>query len=258
MLPVLFNIGPLSIHTYGVFVAAGFLAGLAVAMRLARSENISAGLMMDMGFVILIAALVGSRAMYVLLNFSFYIKNPMDAFKLWEGGLVFSGGLAAAALVMAWYIRRHRLSWWKTGDVWAPGIALGQAIGRIGCLMAGCCYGRPAYDLPWAVTFSDPVCLAPTGVPLHPAQLYSTLSGLVIFGVLMAVFTRKKFHGQILLWFVILHSTARLLVERFRGDFRGELFAGSMTLTQLVTLLLLSAAVLTLIYRKKRAGNLGK
>jgi phosphatidylglycerol---prolipoprotein diacylglyceryl transferase len=258
MFPVLFDIGPLTIHTYGVLVALGFFAGLAVTVRLARPEGIPAGSIMDMGFVILIAALVGSRAMYVLINLSFYLKNPLDAFKLWEGGLVFSGGLAASAAVMAWYIRRHGLSWWKTGDIWAPGIALGQAIGRIGCLMAGCCYGRPTYDLPWSVTFTDAACLAPTGIPLHPTQVYSVISGLVIFAILMFVFVKKKFDGQVLLWFVILHSTARLLIERFRGDDRGLIFDSSMSMTQFVTLLLLIVAVAALISKKNRQGKCEK
>jgi len=255
MFPVLFNIGPLTIHTYGVFVAMGFFAGLGVTMRLARTEGIPTGLIMDMSFVILLAAIVGSRALYVLMNLSFYLENPILAFKLWEGGLVFSGGLAAAALVMAWYIHRHRLSWWKTGDLWAPGIAVGQAVGRIGCLMAGCCYGKPAGDLPWAITFTDPLCLAPTGVPLHPTQLYSMVSGFVIFLILLMIFLKRKFYGQVLIWFVILHSTARLLIERFRGDYRGVVLDSSVSLTQLVTLLLLSAAVAALVFKKNRDGR---
>jgi phosphatidylglycerol:prolipoprotein diacylglycerol transferase len=253
MFPVLFNLGPLTIHTYGVFVAMGFFAGLGVTMRLARTEGIPSGLIMDMSFVILVAAIVGSRALYVLMNLSFYLENPIHAFKLWEGGLVFSGGLAASGLVMAWYIHRHGLSWWKTGDLWAPGIAVGQAVGRIGCLMAGCCYGKPANDLPWAVTFTDPLCLAPIGIPLHPTQLYSMISGFVIFAILLIIFFRRKFYGQVLLWFVILHSTARLLIERFRGDFRGVVFGSSISLTQLVTLVLLSAAVAALVFKKNKA-----
>lgn len=255
MFPVLFKLGPLTIHTYGVFVAMGFFAGLFVTMRLARTESIPTGLIMDMSFVILLAAIIGSRALYVLMNLSFYLENPIHAFKLWEGGLVFSGGLAASGLVMGWYIHRHGLSWWKTGDLWAPGIAVGQAIGRIGCLMAGCCYGKPANDLPWAVTFTDPSCLAPIGMPLHPTQLYSMISGFVIFLILLILFYRRKFYGQVLIWFVILHSTARLLIERFRGDFRGSVFDSSVSLTQLVTLLLLSAAVAALVFKKNKPGR---
>jgi phosphatidylglycerol---prolipoprotein diacylglyceryl transferase len=255
MFPVLFNIGPLTIHTYGVFVAMGFFAGLGLTIRLARTEGIPPGLIMDMSFVILVAAIIGSRALYVFMNLSFYLENPIDAFKLWEGGLVFSGGLAASAAVMGWYIHRHGLSWWKTGDMWAPGIALGQAVGRIGCLMAGCCYGKPAYDLPWALIFTDPLCLAPTGIPLHPTQLYSMISGFVIFGFLLALFYKKRFDGQVLIWFIILHSTARLIIERFRGDYRGVVFDSSMSLTQLVTLLLLSAGVAALIFKKNRPGK---
>lgn len=255
MYPVLFDLGPLTIHTYGVFVALGFFAGIAVTVRLAGNEGIAPGLIMDMGFVILIAALAGSRAMYVIMNFSFYMKNPVEIFRFWEGGLVFSGGLVASAGVMVWYVRRRDLSLWKTGDVWAPGVAAGQAVGRIGCLMAGCCYGRPAPDLPWAVTFTDAASLAPTGIPLHPTQLYSTLSGFAISGILFAIFAGKKYDGQVLLWFVILHSTARLLIERFRWDDRGLVLGSSMTLTQLVTLLMLSTAVAFLLHKKSRVGK---
>jgi phosphatidylglycerol:prolipoprotein diacylglycerol transferase len=255
MFPVLFNIGPLTIHTYGVFVAMGFFAGLGVTMRLARTEGVAPGLIMDMSFVILVAAIVGSRLLYVLINLSFYLENPINAFKLWEGGLVFSGGLAASGLMMAWYIHRHDLSWWKTGDIWAPGIAVGQAIGRIGCLMAGCCYGKPANDLPWAITFTDPLCLAPTGIALHPTQIYSMISGFVIFLILLIIFFKRKFYGQVLIWFVILHSTARILIERFRGDYRGAVFNSSISLTQLVTLILLSAAVAALVFKKNKAGR---
>jgi phosphatidylglycerol:prolipoprotein diacylglycerol transferase len=121
--------------------------------------------------------------------------------------------------------------------------------------MAGCCYGKPANDLPWAITFTDPSCLAPTGIPIHPTQLYSMISGFVIFLILLIIFFRRKFYGQVLIWFVILHSTARILIERFRGDYRGAVFNSSISLTQLVTLILLSAAVAALVFKKNKAGR---
>ena len=250
MYPVLLSTGPLTVHTYGVFVALGFLAGLAVTVFIARREGIASGSIIDMGILILAASLLGSRALYVLMNYSIYLNDPAGAIRIWEGGLVFSGGLVASVCAAAWYANSRGLPLRKTGDVWAPGIAIGQAIGRLGCFMAGCCHGRLALGYPWAVTFTDAACLAPTGIPLHPTQLYSFVAGIAIFGILLSVSSFKKYDGQVLLWFVILHSTARLLVERYRGDFRGTVFGSSMTVTQLITLLMLTVAVAALFWTK--------
>jgi len=254
MHPELFSIGPFTIHTYGLFVAIAFSAGLIVAARLGKAEGISSQQVMDMGFIVILAALIGSRLMYVLINVSHYIERPLDILKIWQGGLVFSGGIIAVVLTSVWYSKRHGLSLWTLGDLWAPAAALGQGIGRIGCFMAGCCYGKPT-DLKWGVVFTDPQSLAPQHIQLHPTQVYSSISGLVIFLVLFTLNSRKKFKGQVLLWFLILHSTARLLIERFRGDDRGIMLGGSMTVTQLVSMLILIGAVATLITIKSRADK---
>jgi phosphatidylglycerol:prolipoprotein diacylglycerol transferase len=185
------------------------------------------------------------------MNFSHYKAHPVDIIKIWEGGLVFSGGLVAVVLVMIWYLRRHRLSFRPMGDLCAPGIAIGQAIGRLGCFMAGCCYGRPT-DLPWAVTFTHPQSLAPLNTPLHPTQLYSAFSGFIIFLVLMFLNAKKQFQGQVFIWFLILHSTARLFMERFRGDERGLIAGTEMSTTQLLTLLVLLGAVVALFILKSK------
>jgi len=258
MYPDLFSIGPLSIHTYGLLVAIGFTIALLVAMKLGRKEGIGSQQVMDMGFIMILWSIIGSRLMYVLINFSYYKNHPLDIFKMWQGGLVFSGGLIAAVLAIGWYLRRHHIPFWKAGDLWAPSLAIGQGIGRIGCFMAGCCYGRPT-DLKWGVVFSHPNSLAPLNVSLHPTQLYASLSGLIIFVVLILLHARKKFQGQVFLWLLILHSTGRLLIERFRGDERGIIPGSDMSITQLVTLLILIAAVIGLFVMKSRSekeGNL--
>jgi phosphatidylglycerol:prolipoprotein diacylglycerol transferase len=251
MFPELFSIGDFAIHTYGLLVAIGFSAGLLITVRLGKSLGFSAQQVLDMGFIIGLWAIVGSRVMYVLMNFSYYRNDPAGIFKIWQGGLVFSGGLIAVVLSMGWYLKRHHLSIWKFGDLWAPGVAIGQAIGRIGCFMAGCCYGKQT-TLPWAVVFTHPRSLAPSNVSLHPTQLYASLSGLVIFAVLMVLYAKRKFEGQVFLWFLILHSTARLLIERFRGDDRGLIPGSEMSVTQLVTLLVLVASVTALFILKSR------
>jgi len=251
MYPDLFSIGPLTLHTYGLFVAIGFASALLVAVKIAKDSGIRAPQVIDMGFIMILSAVIGSRIMYILFNLSFYVKQPLDIFKVWEGGLVFSGGIIAAVAAISWHIRRHHLPFWATADLWAPAVALGQGIGRIGCLMAGCCYGKPT-DLPWGIVFSHPRSLAPLHIALHPTQLYAALSGCIIFLILIILQSRKQFEGQVILWFLILHSTGRLLIERFRGDFRGIVPGMDMSVTQLVTLIILAASVATLFLIKVR------
>ncbi|RLC31124.1 MAG: prolipoprotein diacylglyceryl transferase [Deltaproteobacteria bacterium] len=254
MYPDLFTIGPFTLHTYGLFVAAGFFVGMMTAVKLAKREGISSEQVMDMGFVIILSAIIGSRLMYVLINASEYIHAPLDILKIWEGGLVFSGGVIGVVLTMLWYVKRHGLSVGKIADLWAPGIAIGQAIGRIGCFMAGCCYGRPT-DGKCGIVFTDPHSLArPLNVPLYPTQLYASASSLVIFLVLLLLYSKRKFEGQVFLWFLIIHSTARLAIERFRGDNRGIIMGTDMTVTQFVAILILiiSVGILCVIKAKKK------
>jgi phosphatidylglycerol:prolipoprotein diacylglycerol transferase len=251
MFPDLFSIGPLTIHTYGLFVALGFTVGLLVMIRIGRTQGFSSQQIMDVGFIIIVWAVIGSRLTYVLINFSYYITHPIDIFKIWQGGLVFSGGLIAVVLGMSWYIRRHHLSFWKIGDLCGPAVAIGASVGRIGCFMAGCCYGRPT-DLKWGIVFTHPQSLAPLNISLHPTQIYHSLTNLIIFVVLMVLHTRKKYDGQVFLWFLILHSVARLFIERFRGDNRGMIPGTDMSATQLVTILILIGSVVMLYILKSR------
>jgi phosphatidylglycerol:prolipoprotein diacylglycerol transferase len=249
MHPELFSIGPLTLRTYGLFVALGCLAGLAVAIRLGKSNGIDSNRILDMGFIIILSGLIGSRLLYVIINLPEYIASPMNILKIWEGGLVFSGGLIAVIIVVLFYLKKYNYNIWKMGDIWTPAAAIGEGIGRIGCFCAGCCYGRPC-DLPWAVTFTDPKTIAIPNIPLHPTQLYSFLSGMIIFAVLMIIHSKRRYEGQVFLWFLILHSTARLFLEQFRGDPRGSVFGGTLTMTQLVALVILFAAVLILFWRR--------
>ena len=251
MFPNLFSIGPVIIHTYGLFIAMGFTAALLVTIKIGKAQGIKSQQVMDMGFIMILWAIIGSRLTYVIINFSAYKNDPINILKIWEGGLVFSGGLITLLLVMSWYIKRHHLSFWKIGDLWAPGIAIGQSIGRIGCFMAGCCYGRPT-DLKWGMVFTHPQSLAPLNIPLHPTQLYASLSGLIIFLVLMVLQAKKKFDGQVFIWFLILHSTARLAIERFRGDYRGLIPGTEMSTTQLLSILILIASIVMLFFLKSR------
>jgi phosphatidylglycerol:prolipoprotein diacylglycerol transferase len=254
MHPDLITIGSITLHTYGLFVAIGFFVGLVVTVRLGKSEGFGSQQIMDMGFVIILSAIIGSRLMYVLMNASHFTRAPLDILKIWEGGLVFSGGVLGVVLTMLWYIKRHGLPLGKIADLWSPAIALGQGIGRIGCFMAGCCYGKPT-DSICGVVFTHPHSLAsPLNVPLHPTQIYASLSGFVIFLIVLVLYTKKKFEGQVFLWFLIMHSTARLALERFRGDDRGILLGSDMSMTQLVATLalIISVGILFVVKAKKK------
>lgn len=251
MHPDLISIGNFTLHTYGLLVAAGFFTGLIITIRIGKAEGFSAQQIMDMGFIIVLSAIIGSRLMYVLINISYYINSPLDIIKIWQGGLVFSGGIIGVVIIMSWYIKKHNFPFWKTADLWAPAAAIGQGIGRIGCLMAGCCYGRPT-DSFLGIVFTNPHSLAPLNISLHPTQIYSSISGFGIFIILMLMRPGRLFHGQIFLWFLILHSTARLFIEKFRGDDRGILQGAGMSVTQLVSTLLLAGSVIALIIIKSR------
>jgi phosphatidylglycerol:prolipoprotein diacylglycerol transferase len=254
MFPDLLTIGPVTLHTYGLFLLLGALAGLMVAWRMREREGIDAQQILEMALLMILAGLIGSRALYVVMHMSQFLNRPLDMFKIWQGGLVFTGGIIFVFFIIALYARLRRLSFSKLGDLWAPAFAIGQGIGRIGCFFAGCCYGLPT-DLKWGVVFTHPHCLAPLHVSLHPTQLYSAASGFVIFIVLLLLYSKKTFDGQVLLWFLILHSTARLAIERFRGDDLGVLVIGNMTATQMAASVILMAAVLTLFFVKAKRSQ---
>jgi phosphatidylglycerol:prolipoprotein diacylglycerol transferase len=257
MYPELFSIGPFTLHTYGLFVGLGFLAALLITIHTGRMYDIAPQQVLDMGFIMLISAVIGSRLLYVLMNFSYYLRHPLGILEIWHGGLVFSGGAVCAVGSLVWYAGRHSLSILDLGDLWAPAAAIGQGFGRIGCFMAGCCYGKPT-DVPWAVVFTNPKSLAPLNIPIHPTQIYHSISGFLLFGILMLIHHRKSYRGQVLLWYLLLHSFSRLLIERFRGDDRGIFFHTNMTVTQFMAVLILTGSLTALIILKARYRKKGK
>lgn len=251
MHPVLFRIGPFAVHTYGVFVAMAFLSAIALALREARREGEDANKILDLCFYVIVAAIVGSRALYVLVNWSTFRHDPFEVVRIWHGGLVFYGGFIGALITALWYIRSKGLSLLKTADIMAPSIAFGQFVGRIGCFFAGCCYGKTC-DLPWAVTFTHPDSLAPKGVTLHPTQLYSSLNSLFIFLVLVGLRRIKGFEGQIFWTYVLLYGVTRSILEHFRGDERGMFVEGMLSTSQLIGLVTAVIAIVMLIMLRQR------
>ena len=234
MHPVLIEIGPLTIHSYGFFIAAAFLLGMWVAKREAPKYGVDPHFVPDLAFYLIVSAIAGSRILYVLLDPRPFFDDPLLALQFWKGGLVFVGGVVAA-VITAWVVmRKKNQPFWKWADVFAPAIAAGQFLGRVGCLMAGCCYGQPT-SLPWAVTFTNPQSLAPLHIPLHPTQIYHSLAGLITCIVLLLTRSRLPGSGQRFGLFLILFAVFRFQIEFFRGDFRGAV--GPLSLTQVAAIL---------------------
>lgn len=254
MHPVLFRIGGFAVYSYGLFVAMGFLAGMALAIREARRVALDPDKISDLFFWVIIAAIVGSRLLYVAVEIRSFLSAPLEIFKIWKGGLVFYGGLILAFMVIVFFIRRKQLPFWITMDVLAPSLAIGQVFGRMGCLFAGCCYGRPA-DLPWAVTFTDPDSLAPLYVPLHPTQLYEAGAVLLIFLVLMLVREVKRFEGQVMWTYVFLYSVARFVIENYRGDYRGMVWGDMLSTSQFISVFLAITALICFSVLWGKKGN---
>ncbi len=227
-----------------------------IAGREARRLGLPVETFFDLCFYAVVAALVGSRLMYVLLDWRTFLAQPLQVFAIWGGGLDFQGGVILALAVAIWFIRRHRLPWRPTLDALALGMPVGQFLGRIGCFMAGCCYGSPS-TLPWAVTFTNPQTLCPLRVPVHPAQLYEAfLSLVVVFGSLSLLKTRKSYDGQVILAYFCLAGAVRFVVEFFRSplDYRGPTYFGWMPLTQLIALGMALVAGVLLVWFGRRSG----
>ena len=174
MHPILFSIGPFTIYTYGVLLAAAYLLGLKLAMIRARSRYLDSARILDLGVWIIISALVGAKLMLLVVDFQYFRANPAELVSLARSGGVFYGGLILAVMVSIWYIRRQGLPLWTTCDVFAPGIALGHVVGRLGCLMAGCCFGKPA-DVPWAIALHRSGRIGRWNTARRPASPHAAL-----------------------------------------------------------------------------------
>jgi len=254
-IPAIFGIGPLTVYTYGVMLAAAYLLGLQLAIVRARKAGLDAQKMLDLGVALVIAALVGAKLLLLLTNFNYFRANPAEIIVLARSGGVFYGGLIGATLVAFWYIRRHNLPLWTTCDMFAPGIALGHVIGRLGCLMAGCCYGLPT-NVPWAITFTDPFAAANVGTPLnqalHPTQLYEAGAELLILVFLLATERKgRPYPGRTFWGYMLLYAVSRFIIEFYRGDERGMIMGWSTS--QFISLILAPLSLVMLIRLRKRA-----
>ena len=262
MLPELFHFGRFALPSYGVIAAIGLLAALYVVRRLAGQHDVDPDKAWSLGIIAMLSALLGAKIFYVINDWSRYSADPRQIFSLetLQAGGVFYGGLLGALAACSAFLLYTRMPVLRTSDVFAPGIALGHAFGRLGCFAAGCCYGRPT-DLPWGVKFTNPLAARFAGTPLdvhlHPTQIYEFGIELANFFLLLWLLRRKTFDGQVIGAYVFLYGFARYFIEFFRGDpGRATVLGGFMTATQLISLLLVMAGGALWIRRPPRSEKL--
>jgi phosphatidylglycerol---prolipoprotein diacylglyceryl transferase len=259
MFPRLFQIGSYSQATYGVLVALAFLTALSMIARLARRAGLNGDAVVNLGILCGIGAIVGAKIMMILVDFREYVQHPAEIFSLasLQAGGVFYGGLIAALIAAVVYTRRHHLPALPTADVFAPGIALGHGIGRLGCFAAGCCWGLPT-KLPWGVTFTNPLAQelvgVPLGIKLHPTQLYESAAEFLIFGILYWRIRRPHAPGAIISLYLILYSTVRFLVEFVRYHEQPNPFGGPLNTSQWISLALAALGAAWFLRQRTHAG----
>lgn len=283
MYPELFRIGDFPINTYGALLALAFLFALYAASRLAERDGLKRERVYDLGLWMLLGGLAGSKLLMMLVEPE-YASNPLSLISLdfLRSGGVWYGGFIGGITVGYFLMRRWRIPFWKAADAFAPGVAIGQAVGRQGCFAAGCCWGEPT-SAAWGVHFTEQGHQV-TGVPtivahldgaqretwaeklgsltspveLHPTQLYESFAMLAAFACLLWLHRRKRFDGQVLLAYAVIYSAVRFAVEFFRDDPRGDL-AGLTTLTglstsQLISLVIGLASLVLIFVRRRRAA----
>ncbi|NLC06639.1 MAG: prolipoprotein diacylglyceryl transferase [Syntrophomonadaceae bacterium] len=249
MQPVLFSIGPVSVYAWGTMLSLAVIVGVVGARRLAIRAGIDPDRILDLAIWLILAGLIGARLFYVFFyDWQFFSAYPLEIIKLNQPGLVYYGGLLGGIAAGGGYVYRYRLPFWNLADVVAPFLALGYGIVRIGCFLNGCCFGKPT-DLPWGVVF--PGLLE---ISRHPTQLYSAGLALLLFGMLIWLFCRRKFPGQVFLVYLMVYAVMRAVVEVFRENL---LVLGPITIAQLVSLGLFLVAAVTYVYLRNRARRTG-
>ena len=247
MFPILFQIGNFKVFSYGFFIAIGYLVAMFTCVRLAKKEPISPSHIIDVVFISLLTGLVGARVLFVITTWQYFKASPREVFYIWQGGLVFYGGLLVAIPSIFTFAHFKKIPLLPLLDVLSFGVVIGHAIGRIGCLAAGCCHGK-ACSLPWAIRLdTDLVDPSVRDIPVHPTQIYESLGLLILFFLLLQIRKRKHADGSIALAYLIGYSLLRSLIEIFRGDsIRGFLFFSWLSTSQFISaIIILVSLVLT-------------
>ncbi|MDR2708957.1 MAG: prolipoprotein diacylglyceryl transferase [Elusimicrobiota bacterium] len=252
MHPVLLKFWDFTFYSYGLMVALGFFFGaiyLSISAKKIKPPIISQDDIFNIIFGVLISAIVGARLLFVIAEFPDMFSRPLEIFKVWEGGLVYYGGFIGSIIFAFAYLKIKKLNIYKVLDLFAPAVALGHFFGRIGCLLAGCCYGKPT-NQPWGIVFEDPQSLAVLGVHLHPTQIYEAGVNLILFVILY--FYNKKAHkpGMAIAIYLIFYPICRFIIEFFRGDFRGG-YSFGLSVSQIISIIVFIIGI-TIFYRASK------
>ncbi|MFA7677855.1 MAG: prolipoprotein diacylglyceryl transferase [Candidatus Omnitrophota bacterium] len=247
MHPVLFNLGFLTIYTYGFFVLLGVVFGYLVSLRLAKSEGMDQEKISNIFFWIVVAGFLGAKILYIIVEWKYFLEAPLS---LIRSGFVFYGGLISGFLTLVLLARKHNLKLFKLLDVFSVGVVLGHAFGRVGCFFYGCCYGKPtATFLGLLFPASSPA--GTLGVKVIPTQLISAGFLFLLFFILLRFYRKKSYDGQIFIRYVFIYSVFRFFIEFFRGDPRGGL--GLFSTSQLISLV--SVSFCLYLWRKLRYSS---
>jgi len=243
MLPDICQIGPFTVYSYGLMLVLAFFISTKLASLEAKRQGLDPQLVFNLCFYVFIFGIIGARIFYILSNLSFYLRNPLEIFMLQHGGMAWFGSVISGSISTIFFIKKNKLNLLKTFDLLAPFIALGQAIGRIGCFLNGCCYGSPSE---WGIYFKVP------GQTLIPTQLYSSLLLLTIFFILRFIQNKRPAVGTIIASYLFLYSLKRFFIEFLRND-SPRIFYG-LTIFQLLSagLFLISLFLFARIFYNKK------
>ncbi len=242
MHPILLHLGPINIPAYGFFLAVAFASCNYLARWIARQESFDPELVTEAAVEFIVAALLGAHIFHVVLDWHVYVEHPGRAFIPGAVPLAFQGGLIAAVGVAWWFCKRHKIRWTQLFDVVAPTLPLGLALARVGCFLAGCCYGEPC-NLPWAVTFPR------LPFPRHPAQLYELGLDLLFLAFMLWYRKRKRFEGEMFFVFLAGYGMIRFLCEFVRADTPANLMG--LSWPQWISLGFVAVASFVLLRRRK-------
>jgi len=267
------------VYSYGFMLMVAFFAAITIARWRARKEGLDPNKITDLGIYIVCAGILGARVFYVIQYFENYRDNLFSIFKVYEGGLVYYGGLFAAIVTLFVFARKHHLSFFNILDIVTPSTILGLGFGRIGCFLNGCCFGKVAQNIPWAIQF--PRTMDKTGMvdgspaflhqyelglvhlsdthalPIHPTQLYSFLSDVALFFILSVFFKYRKRNGEVFLLFGIGYPIIRFCMELLRND--TPLFFNLFTIAQIISIsMFVVFAPLFVISRIKPVKSISK
>lgn len=261
MHPILVKLGPVTIHTYGFLLALGVLLAILLSLKLGKKENLDIQVLSDFGFYTILVGLLGAKLFLFVTEWKYYTEVPGRIPSLITSAGTFYGGLICGAIFVLWYVRKHKLNLRVIGDVMLPAVALAHFFGRMGCFMAGCCWGREAEGCAIAVTFPQEGFQStgvPPHTPLYPTQITESILNLLNFIFLMILFKKKKFQGQVMAVYIFNYSLIRFCIEFFRGDNdRGYVFGGtdhpfsSLSVPQLISIFgIIMAIVLYTRFKK--------